>query len=124
MVPLSYQLYSARMFPPIEDTLHMLSDIGYAHVEGYGALLEDAEAVAALDRGLQETGLTMPSCHMGLAMCESAPDTVVQLAQRRGLGIACRTGPAAHDPFVRHLFDKADALACHVLFAARGLSVG
>ena len=34
-----------------------------------------------------------------------------------------RAGIPFHNGFL-HLFDKADALACHVLFAARGLSVG
>ncbi|MBY5934120.1 sugar phosphate isomerase/epimerase [Tateyamaria omphalii] len=85
MTALSYQLYSSRMFPPLEDTLSMLAEIGYAHVEGYGALVADADAMDALERGLQATGLTMPSCHVGLAMCESDPDGVLRIAERFGI---------------------------------------
>ncbi|MEX0370742.1 MAG: sugar phosphate isomerase/epimerase family protein [Tateyamaria sp.] len=85
MTALSYQLYSSRMFPPLEDTLRMLADIGYAHVEGYSALLDDADGVAALERGLGDTGLTMPSCHVGLEKCERDPDAVVAVAKRFGI---------------------------------------
>ncbi|WP_299046218.1 sugar phosphate isomerase/epimerase [uncultured Tateyamaria sp.] len=85
MTALSYQLYSSRLFPPLGDTLHMLADIGYAHVEGYGALVTDDDALAALDRGLQDTGLTMPSCHVGLDLCESDPENVRRIADRFGV---------------------------------------
>ncbi|WP_147111070.1 sugar phosphate isomerase/epimerase [Tateyamaria sp. syn59] len=85
MTALSYQLYSSRQFPPLEDTLQMLAEIGYAHVEGYGALVADTDAMNALERGLQATGLTMPSCHVGLAMCESHPDAVLAIAARFGI---------------------------------------
>ena len=85
MTALSYQLYSSRLFPPLEDTLRMLADIGYTHVEGYGALVTDDEAMDALARGLKDTGLTMPSCHMGLNLCESDPDGVVKIADRFGV---------------------------------------
>ena len=85
MTALSYQLYSSRLFPPLEDTLRMLADIGYTHVEGYGALVTDDEAMDALARGLKDTGLTMPSCHMGLDLCESNPDGVVKIADRFGV---------------------------------------
>ena len=85
MTALSYQLYSSRMFPPLEETLKMLAEIGYAHVEGYGALVADADAMDALERGLHATGLTMPSCHVGLAMCEGEPDAVLAIAERFGI---------------------------------------
>ncbi len=85
MTTMSYQLYSSRNYPPLGDTLRMLADIGYAHVEGYGALVTDAEAMDALEAGLRATGLTMPSCHIGLDLCEGAPDTVIELAKRFGI---------------------------------------
>jgi sugar phosphate isomerase/epimerase len=85
MTALSYQLYSSRLFPPLTDTLRMLSDIGYAHVEGYSALLSNPDDVAALEQGLKETGLTMPSCHVGLEMCEGSPSDVAALAERFGV---------------------------------------
>lgn len=85
MTALSYQLYSSRLFPPLEDTLKMLAEIGYAHVEGYGALLANSEEVDALDRGLKASGLTMPSCHVGLDMCENDPRAVADIAARFGV---------------------------------------
>ncbi|WP_299743767.1 sugar phosphate isomerase/epimerase [uncultured Tateyamaria sp.] len=85
MTALSYQLYSSRLFPPLEDTLKMLAEIGYAHVEGYSALLADSAGVDALESGLQAHGLTMPSCHVGLDMCEKDPGAVAQLASRFGI---------------------------------------
>lgn len=85
MTALSYQLYSSRLFPPLTDTLGMLAQIGFAHVEGYSALLADSASVDALEAGLAETGLTMPSCHVGLEMCESDPDGVKAIAGRFGI---------------------------------------
>ncbi|WP_299655797.1 sugar phosphate isomerase/epimerase [uncultured Tateyamaria sp.] len=85
MTALSYQLYSSRLFPPLTDTLGMLADIGYTHVEGYGALVSDPAAMDALERGLADTGLTMPTCHVGLEMCESDPGGVTDIAKRFGV---------------------------------------
>ncbi|MEM8655799.1 MAG: sugar phosphate isomerase/epimerase [Pseudomonadota bacterium] len=85
MTALSYQLYSSRLFPPLTDTLRMLADIGYTHVEGYGALVGDGAAMDALEQGLAETELTMPTCHVGLDMCEAVPAAVVDIAQRFGV---------------------------------------
>ena len=85
MTDLSYQLYSSRLNPPLGDTLQMLSDIGYTHVEGYGALVVDNDAMNALEQGLRATGLTMPTCHVGLDLCEGEPDTVKAIAQRFGI---------------------------------------
>lgn len=88
MTALSYQLYSSRQFPPLGETLKMLAEIGYAHVEGYRALLADRASVDALERGLKDNGLTMPSCHIGLEMCEDDPTQVAQLAERFGIETA------------------------------------
>ncbi|MEP1352623.1 MAG: sugar phosphate isomerase/epimerase [Tateyamaria sp.] len=85
MTDLSYQLYSSRLNPPLGDTLKMLSEIGYTHVEGYGALVADSDAMDALEQGLQATGLTMPTCHVGLDMCEGDADAVIAIAQRFGI---------------------------------------
>ncbi len=41
MTEFSYQLYSSRNFPPLADTLTMLTALGYTQVEGYGALYAD-----------------------------------------------------------------------------------
>ena len=76
MTNMSYQLYSSRLNPPLGETLQMLADIGYTHVEGYGALVLDNDAMNALEQGLQATGLTMPTCHVGLDLCEDDPNAV------------------------------------------------
>lgn len=85
MTDFSYQLYSSRLFPPLGDTLRMLADLGYAQVEGFGALYAEAEAVATLEAGLKDTGLTMPTGHFGLDMCATQPDTVLDIAKRLGI---------------------------------------
>ncbi|MEO0467919.1 MAG: sugar phosphate isomerase/epimerase, partial [Pseudomonadota bacterium] len=85
MTDLSYQLYSSRLNPPLGETLQMLADIGYTHVEGYGALVVDSKAMDALEKGLQTTGLTMPTCHVGLDLCEDDPNTVKAIAARFGI---------------------------------------
>ena len=39
MQTVSFQLYSARNFPPLSDVLKTVGALGYAQVEGYGCLL-------------------------------------------------------------------------------------
>ncbi|MFC7704307.1 sugar phosphate isomerase/epimerase family protein [Plastorhodobacter daqingensis] len=85
MTQFSYQLYSSRNFPPLEDTLRMLRDLGYVAVEGYGALYADPEMVTRLADALQDTGLAMPTAHMALSMLEEEPDRVIAIAARLGL---------------------------------------
>ncbi|MFO7805287.1 MAG: sugar phosphate isomerase/epimerase [Paracoccaceae bacterium] len=74
----AYQLYCSRKFPPLGDTLKMLSEAGFTAVEGYGGLLEDAEA---LKSGLKDSGLHMVSCHVGLDQMETKADMVMGLAR-------------------------------------------
>ena len=38
MQTVSFQLYSARNFPPLADVLKTVGAAGYKQVEGYGAL--------------------------------------------------------------------------------------
>ena len=62
MKDVSFQLYSARNFPPFADVLKAIGEAGYSQVEGYGALyaaLSDAE-IASFKHGLDENGLAMP----------------------------------------------------------------
>lgn len=74
MTAFSYQLYSSRNFGPLERTLTMLRDARYAHVEGYGAMFADTDAVRTLAGKLDGAGLTMPTAHIGLETLEQAPD--------------------------------------------------
>lgn len=86
MKTMSYQLYSSRNFGPLSETFKMLASIGYAHVEGYGALFADMAGVGQMARDLEEAGLTMPSAHFALDLVERDPDAVI--ASAKTLGIA------------------------------------
>ena len=81
MTDFSYQLYSSRNFPPLSETLKMLKRLGYASVEGYGALYADEAKVAELKEHLGASGLTMPTGHFGLDMLERAPGRVLEIAR-------------------------------------------
>ncbi len=85
MTDFSYQLYSSRKFGPLADTLRMVSDLGYAEVEGYGALFADDALVAALKASLAETGLTMPTAHIGLDALEDRTAATLQMAKEIGI---------------------------------------
>ena len=81
----SFQLYSARNFPPLSGTLKELADLGYAEVEGYGGLFSDVAAAEALRADLEANGLVMPTAHMGLDMVEADAATVIRIAKTLGI---------------------------------------
>ena len=85
MQPLSYQLYSSRNFPPLGATLKMLADIGYAQVEGYGALYADASTLDDMAEGLRATGLAMPTGHFSLEMARDETARVLTIAEVLGV---------------------------------------
>lgn len=78
MPHLSYQLYCSRNFPPLGDTLKMLSDIGFKEIEGYGALYSD---LASVKDAVGASGLHMSSSHIGLDMLEDAPDKALEIIE-------------------------------------------
>lgn len=82
MTTIAYQLYCSRNFPPIEDTLSMLSQAGYTAVEGYGGLYGD---LGALKAGLDGNGLSMPSGHFALDMVEGDPSRTLEVARTLGV---------------------------------------
>ncbi|MQW85545.1 sugar phosphate isomerase/epimerase family protein [Sinorhizobium saheli] len=87
MKDVSFQLYSARNFPPLAEVLTAIGAAGYTQVEGYGALyaaLTDAE-IAAFKAGLERNGLSMPTAHFGLDMLEKDPVRVLQIANTLGI---------------------------------------
>ncbi|MEO5807847.1 sugar phosphate isomerase/epimerase [Devosia sp.] len=73
MTELSFQLYSARNFPPTADVLAKLKALGYGQVEGYGGLYADAANLAV---ALKANGLTMPTGHFGLDMLKDVSTTL------------------------------------------------
>ncbi|MDJ0827431.1 MAG: sugar phosphate isomerase/epimerase [Rhodobacter sp.] len=85
MIEYSYQLYSSRKFPPLGDTLKMLSDLGYTHVEGYQALFDTPASVSALADALAANGLTMPTAHFDLKALQNSPDRVLAIAATLGI---------------------------------------
>lgn len=81
MTELSFQLYSARNFPPLADFLPKLAKLGYKQVEGYGGLYADAAGLAAQ---LKSNGLTMPTGHFGL---DQLKDTATALKTAETIGM-------------------------------------
>lgn len=87
MTELGFQLYSARNFPPLSETLKKLAANGYAHVEGYGgiyATMDDA-ALSALRADFDANGLSMPTGHFGLDMLEKEPEQALKVAKTLGV---------------------------------------
>ncbi len=81
MTVFSFQLYSARNFPPLSDTLALLSKLDYASVEGFGGLYGDPEG---LRRDLDANELTMPTGHFGLDQLRDR-DWAVKTAKTIGI---------------------------------------
>ncbi|WP_275791380.1 sugar phosphate isomerase/epimerase family protein [Pararhizobium gei] len=79
---LSFQLYSAREFPPLGEQLKTLSALGFTNVEPYGDLYED---LAGFKVGLQANGLSADSGHFDLAMLESQPERAIEIATALGM---------------------------------------
>ena len=73
MTDFSYQLYSSRNFPPLDQTLEMLKRNGYAQVEGYGGVYADPKATRA---ALDANGLSMPSGHFSIDLLEKEQQKV------------------------------------------------
>jgi sugar phosphate isomerase/epimerase len=84
----SFQLYSARNFPPLDGVLGRIAALGYKQVEGFGGLYAEAENLAA---ALKAHGLTMPTAHFGL---NQLLDTDAALKTAETLGIRFLYCPA------------------------------
>jgi sugar phosphate isomerase/epimerase len=77
----SFQLYSARNFPPLDAVIGRLAELGYKQVEGFGGLYADAEGLAA---SLAKHGLTMPTGHFGLTQLLDT-DAALKTAETLGM---------------------------------------
>ena len=82
MTDFSYQLYSSRNFQPLEATLAMVAKAGYASVEGYGGLYDDAAGLAA---HLKANHLTMKTGHFGLDVLEHEVSHALTVATTLGM---------------------------------------
>jgi sugar phosphate isomerase/epimerase len=83
---ISFQLYSARKFPPLEHQLEALAAIGYDAVEPYGAVYE--QSPSGFRAMIDAAGLACPSAHMPLAGLDSDRDRCIDVAQTLGLQLA------------------------------------
>ncbi|WP_375450314.1 sugar phosphate isomerase/epimerase family protein [uncultured Devosia sp.] len=81
MTDLSFQLYSARNFTPLEAFLPKLAALGYTQVEGYGGLYADAAGLAA---NLKQNNLTMPTGHFGLTQLQDTA-SALKIAETLGM---------------------------------------
>ena len=73
MTDFSFQLYSARNYPPFSDVFKLLARLGYKQVEGFGGLYGDP---AGLRADLDANGLIMPTGHFGLDMLRDKASAV------------------------------------------------
>ena len=80
---ISFQLYSARNFPPIDAVLEGVAAIGYDAVEPYGGnFLADPKGLRAKADAL---GLAIPTAHMPLAELDKDRARTVDMAKTLGL---------------------------------------
>lgn len=78
----SFQLYSARNFLPWSQVLKRLGELGYAEVEGFPGVYDDAAAIRDL---LDENGLTMPTAHTSINALENDFDQVSAVCETLGI---------------------------------------
>jgi sugar phosphate isomerase/epimerase len=80
---ISYQLYSARNFPPVDGVLEGLAAIGYDAVEPYaGNYLDDAKGFRSKTDAL---GLAVPSAHVPLELLDKDRAKAIDFAKTLGL---------------------------------------
>jgi len=74
----SFQLYSARKFPPLDAQLAYLAKLGFRNVEPYGGLFAEPDA---LREGLKNYKLAAPTAHVGIDRLRSDVDSVAKIAK-------------------------------------------
>jgi len=78
----SFQLYSARKFPPLDSQLATLSKLGYKNVEPYGGLFQQPDELRA---GLKKYKLASPTAHIGIERLRADPEAVAKIAKDFGI---------------------------------------
>lgn len=79
---LSFQLYTARNFKPLKDTLAQVATTGFQEVEGFGGVYDNLKVLRS---GMDRHGLIMPTGHFDVAMLEGQRTKVKALARELGL---------------------------------------
>ena len=80
---ISYQLYSARNFPPLEAVIAGVAEIGYRAVEPYDGVYE--KDPAAFRKLIDRFGLQCPTAHMSLQGLSVAKERYFEAARILGL---------------------------------------
>jgi sugar phosphate isomerase/epimerase len=78
----SFQLYSARLQPPVNKTIAMLAELGFREVEGFGGVYDEPEK---LRKVMDKNGVAMPTGHFGLDVLEKDKKKVLGLAATLGI---------------------------------------
>ena len=78
----SFQLYSARKFPPLDSQLATLSKLGFKNVEPYGGLFQNPDELKA---GLKKYNLATPTAHVGIERFRADPEAVAKIAKDFGI---------------------------------------
>lgn len=80
---ISFQLYSARNFPPVDDVLKELAAIGYDAVEPYGGnYMDDPRGFRAKADAL---GLAVPTAHVPVQLLDEDRARAIDIAKTLGL---------------------------------------
>lgn len=121
---LSFQLYSAREFPPLADQLATLAALGFTNVEPYGDLYRDIDGLKA---ALNANGLSAMSGHFDLPMLERDAPGAIAIANTLGMKIIIA-------PWLEQADRPRDAAGwkalaarlakLHAVFSAAGLTFG
>jgi sugar phosphate isomerase/epimerase len=78
----SFQLYSARKFPPLDNQLAVLAKLGYRNVEPYGGLFQNADELKA---ALKKHKLASPTAHIGIERLRADVDGAAKIAREFGV---------------------------------------
>src|SRR5262249_17755447 len=78
----SFPLYSAREFPPLDGQLATLAKLGYKNVEPYGGLFQNPDELKA---GLKKHKLATPTAHIGIERFRADPEAVAKIAKDFGI---------------------------------------
>jgi sugar phosphate isomerase/epimerase len=78
----SFQLYSARKFPPLDSQLALLAKLGFQNVEPYGGLFQNPEELKA---ALKEHKLVAPTAHIGIERLRSDVAGAAKIAKDFGI---------------------------------------
>ena len=92
-MPANYalQLYTARDTMAWDKAIPLLAKLGYAEVEGWGALFPEAEKVRKV---MDKNGMTMPTAHVSLDMLEKEKKKTLGIAST--LGVSRLIAPWVH----------------------------